>query len=173
MSLSLYNLNHYSPCSLYNFPILSHALTHKYTLTHSHIHSISYPIELTAPTVEGDMVTSMAGRPFSTDCNFTVPDHLVRYTTLQWFNSTPSVVANTGKLMFPNLQTSHGGDYLCVVNISILLLKISLTGNGTTRLNVQSMLNLPTIAICLKINSLFSLCTILFHYLLQYLLHWL
>ena len=170
MSLSLYNLNHYSPCSLYHFPILSHALTHKNTLTHSRIHSISYPIELTAPTVEGGMVTSMAGRPFSTDCNFTVPDNLVRDPTIQLLNSAHSVVSNTGKLMFQNLLTSHGGDYLCVVNIYVPQLNISLTGNGTTRLNVQSMLNHPTIAICLKINSLFSLCTLLF-YLLQYLLH--
>ena len=88
------------------------------------------------------MIFSTAGRPFSTDCNFTVPANLA---TLQWFNSTHSVVSNTGKLMFPNLLTSHGGDYLCVVNISIPLLKISLTGNGTTRLIVQSMLNLPTV----------------------------
>ena len=126
-------------CSL----ILSHTLTHTYThiVTHSFTRSLSYPIELTAPAVEGGMIIATAGRPFSTDCNFTVPENLVGDPTIQWLNSAHSVVvSNTGKLMFPNLLTSHGGDYLCVVNISIPLLKISLTGNGTTRLIVQSML---------------------------------
>ena len=87
------------------------------------------------------MIISTAGRPFSTDCNFTVPDNLVRDPTIQWLNSTHSVVSNTGKIMFPNLLTSHGGDYVCVVNISIPQLNISLTGSGTTRLIVQSMLS--------------------------------
>ena len=155
--------------------LFSHSLphTHTYIGTHLFTRSLSYPIELTAPAVEGGKIIATAGRQFSTDCNFTVPANLVRDPTIQWLNSAHSVVvSNTGTLMFPNLQTSHGGNYLCVFNISVPQLKISLTGNGITRLIVQSMLNLPTIAICVQMNSLFSLFTLLL-YLLQYLLHWL
>ena len=91
--------------------------------------------------MEGGITIATAGREFSTDCNFTLPDNLVRDPTIQLLNSAHSVVSNTGKLMFPNLLTSHGGDYFCVVNVSIPQLSISLTGSGTTRLIVQGTLS--------------------------------
>ena len=41
-------------------------------------------------------------------------------------------------------MTSDGGQYTCIVNINITELDISLTGNGTTNLIVQSELIVRT-----------------------------
>ena len=87
-----------------------------------------------------EAVTVTAGQTFSKDCNFSSPADLVRSPTVHWLDSTLSKVSDNGTLSFPHLLTSHGGEYVCVVNISIPQLSISLTGRGTTTLIVQSKL---------------------------------
>ena len=85
-----------------------------------------------------ETVTVTAGGTFSKDCSFSSPADLVRSPTVHWLDSTLSRVSDNGTLSFPHLLTSHGGEYVCVVNISIPQLSISLTGSGTTTLIVQS-----------------------------------
>ena len=87
-----------------------------------------------------ETVTVTAGGTFSKDCSFSSPADLVRSPTVHWLDPTLSRVSNNGTLSFPHLLTSHGGEYVCVVNISIPQLNISLTGSGTTTLIVQSKL---------------------------------
>ena len=85
-------------------------------------------------------ITATAGQTFSKDCSFSSPADLVRSPTVHWLDSTLSRVSDNGTLSLPHLLTSHGGQYVCVVNISIPQLNISLTGRGTTTLIVQSKL---------------------------------
>ena len=82
--------------------------------------------------------TVTAGQTFSKNCNFSSPADLVRSPTVHWLDSTLSRVSDNGTLSFPHLLTSHGGEYVCVVNVSVSQLSISLTGSGTTTLIVQS-----------------------------------
>ena len=91
-----------------------------------------------------ERVTATAGQTLSKDCNFSSPVDLVRSPTVHWLDSTLSRVSDNGTLSFPHLLTSHGGEYVCVVNISISQLSISLTGSDTTTLIVQSKLKEKT-----------------------------
>ena len=90
------------------------------------------------PSIMGDNITFTAGQSFSVDCNFTVPQHLVRAPTVEWLNSSLSQVSGNSTLLFPRLLTSHGRDYTCVVTVSIPQLNISQTGHETTTIIVQS-----------------------------------
>ena len=104
-----------------------------------------------------ETVTVTAGQTFSKDCNFSSPADLVRSPTVHWLDSTLSRVSDNGTLSFPHLLTSHGGEYVCVVNISIPQLSISLTGSGTTTLIVQSKLKenlLEHNTLCIFMSSL-------------------
>ena len=97
---------------------------------------------MTRPNVSQDTVTSIAGSIFSIDCNFSVTPNLVGNLNVQWLNSSDSLVSENNRLMLPHLLTSHGGEYTCKVTVSIPLLKITLVGNGTTTVIVQSMSSL-------------------------------
>ena len=65
-------------------------------------------------------------------------DNLIIDPTIHWVNSMDSIVSSTSSLSLTPLMTSDGGQYTCIVNINIIELDISLTGNGTTNIIVQS-----------------------------------
>ncbi|CAI8023537.1 Basement membrane-specific heparan sulfate proteoglycan core protein [Geodia barretti] len=90
-----------------------------------------------APNVTRAKIVSKAGKPFSTECNFTAPLNLVTPPSVEWLNSSGDLVSSNKTLSFPLLKTSDGGAYTCRVNFSIPSLGISESGNGTTRLIVQ------------------------------------
>ena len=96
------------------------------------------PAELREPIVTPADTISLAGKPFSIDCNFSAPLNLVEPPTVEWLNSSLNVVFNNKTLSFSKLKTSHGGRYICRVNISIPALGISLSGNETTAITVNS-----------------------------------
>ena len=91
-----------------------------------------------APVVEEMDYTSMAGQPFSVECNFTMIPNLVTAPSVQWLNSAGSVVSENALLSLYPLLTSHGGEYTCIVTISIPQLSILLTAFGSTTVTVES-----------------------------------
>ncbi|CAI8039195.1 hypothetical protein GBAR_LOCUS21783, partial [Geodia barretti] len=98
-----------------------------------------------APNITGAKIVSEAGRPFSTECNFTAPLNLVTPPSVEWLSPSGDLVSSNKTLSFPLLNTSDGGMYTCRVNFSIPSLGISESGNGTTRLIVQ--IPAPTITV--------------------------
>ena len=94
--------------------------------------------EPTPPTVVGGSITSLAGQPLSIDCNFTAPLNLVTPTTVEWLNSSGSVVSESKTLSFSELRTSDGGQYICRVTISIPQLNFLQTRHSITSITVQS-----------------------------------
>ena len=98
-----------------------------------------FPIELMSPrvTVDNDL-SSTAGQSLSVKCMFQMTDNLIRPLTVQWVNSSGSVQSDTSTLSFSPVLTSHGGEYTCTVTINIHELNILLTGEGTTRITVES-----------------------------------
>ena len=68
--------------------------------------------------------------------------NLITDPTIHWVNSTDFMVSTTSTLLLSPLLTSHGGQYTCIVNINIIELDISLTGNGTTNVTVESKLSI-------------------------------
>ena len=117
-----------------------------------------------APVVEEMDNTSMAGQPFSAECNFTTIPNLVTAPSVQWLNSTGSVVSENAELSLSPLLTSHGGEYLCVVTISIPQLYILLTANGSTTVTVESEFSAQLACIVLLTHLLYLSHT-------QFLLH--
>ena len=103
--------------------------------------SLSLSSELPNPQIFGDVKTSLAGQSFSTKCNYSVIDNLITAPTIHWVNSTNFIVSSTSSLSLTPLMTSDGGQYTCIVNINITELNISLTGNGTTNIIVESELS--------------------------------
>ena len=101
-----------------------------------------HPSGLKRPDVSQDTVNSIAGSNFSIDCNFSVTPNLVGNLNVQWLNSSDSLVSENSRLLFPHLLTSHGGDYICKVTVSIPLLNITLVGSEITTVIVQSMSSL-------------------------------
>ena len=91
-----------------------------------------------APVVYEESVTSIAGQSLSVECNFTMIPNLVTAPSVQWLNSTGSVVSNANMFTLSPLLTSHGGNYTCMVKISIPQLNIVLTANGSTTVTVES-----------------------------------
>ena len=108
-----------------------------YYWTHMHTHIHTHTSEPTLPSVVGGSITSLAGQPLSIDCNFTAPLNLVTPTTVEWLDSSGSVVSDSRTLSFSELRTSDGGPYICRVTIFI---PHPLTGNDTTNITVQSEL---------------------------------
>ena len=94
--------------------------------------------ELPNPEIFRNDISSIAGQPFSTKCNYTVIDNLITDPTIHWVNSIDFIVSSTSTLSLTPLMTSDGGQYTCIVNINITELNISFTGSGTTILKVQS-----------------------------------
>ena len=94
--------------------------------------------ELPNPQVFRDDISSIAGQPFSTKCNYTVIDNLITAPTIHWVNSIDFIVSSTSTLSLTSLMASDGGHYTCIVNIIITKLNISLNGSGTTNIIVQS-----------------------------------
>ena len=88
--------------------------------------------------VIGGDVTSTAGQTVTIDCNYTMIPNLITAPTIHWVNSTNIMVSTTSILSLSPLLTSHGGQYTCIVDINIIELDISLTGNGTTIVIVES-----------------------------------
>ena len=95
---------------------------------------------------------TIAGQPFSTKCNT--------------IHSLGFIVSSTSTLSLTPLMTSDGGQYTCIVNINITELDISLNGNGTTNLIVQSeflkmiVVRTDSNVLCVIIISLlYSTCT--------------
>ena len=68
--------------------------------------------------------------------------NLITDPTIHWLNSIDFIVSSTTTLSLTPLMTSDGGQYTCIVNINIIELDISLTGNGTTNIIVQSQLSI-------------------------------
>ena len=91
-----------------------------------------------APVVYEESVTTIAGQSLSVECNFTMIPNLVTAPSVQWLNSTDSVVSNAKTFNLSPLLTSHGGSYTCIVTISIPQLSILLTANGSTTVTVES-----------------------------------
>ena len=110
-----------------------------------------------------ETVTVTAGGTFSKDCSFSSPADLVRSSTVHWLDSSLSRASDNGTLSFPHLLTSHGGEYVCVVNIFVPQLSISLTGNGTTTFIVQSKLT----------DIMFAPLSTLLHHMEHYVLNFL
>ena len=96
---------------------------------------------LPTPVIFGDVGTAIAGQPFNRECIYTVIDNLIIDPTIHWVNSIDSIVSSTSSLSLTPLMTSDGGQYTCIVNISIIELNISLNGNGTTNVIVESEYN--------------------------------
>ena len=94
--------------------------------------------ELMAPVVTGQTLTGVAGQSFSVECVFTMTPHLITSPTVQWLDSTDSVVSDNGTLSLNPLMTSDGGVYTCRVDINISQLNVFLTGEGDTILAVES-----------------------------------
>ena len=89
--------------------------------------------------VEDDSVTGTAGEPLTLNCSDSYPANLVRAPDVQWLESSGTILSNTDTLTFDPLRTSDGGQYNCIVNISIPQLGIvGLMGIGSTDLSVQS-----------------------------------
>ena len=88
--------------------------------------------------VIGGDVTSIAGELFTIECNYTMIPNLITDPTIYWVDSTDFIVSTTSTLSLSPLLTSDGGQYTCIVNINIIELNISLTGNGTTNVIVES-----------------------------------
>ena len=85
-----------------------------------------------------DDISSRAGQPLSIECSFQTLNNLIRPPIVQWMNSAGSVQSDTSTLSFSPLLTSHGGEYTCTVTINIPELNILLSGEGNTRITVQS-----------------------------------
>ena len=92
--------------------------------------------------VFGGDVTSTAGELFSIDCNYTMIPNLITDPHIHWVNSTNIMVSTTSTLSLSPLRTSDGGQYTCIVDINITELDISLNGNGTTNVTVESKLSI-------------------------------
>ena len=93
-------------------------------------------------------------------------DNLIIDPTIHWVNSIDSIVSSTSSLSLTPLMTSDGGQYTCIVNINITELNISLNGNGTTNIIVQSeflrmiIVRTDSNVLCVIIISLvYSTCT--------------
>ena len=99
--------------------------------------------------VIGGDVTSTAGELFTIECNYTMIPNLITAPTIHWVNSTDIMVSSTSTLSLSPLLTSHGGQYTCIVNINIIELNISLTGNGTTNVTVKSKLSISYSIYCM------------------------
>ena len=98
--------------------------------------------ELPNPQVFRNDISSIAGQPFSTKCIYTVIDNLITAPTIHWVKSIDLIVSSTSTLSLTPLMTSDGGQYTCIVNINITELDISLNGNGTTNIIVESELSI-------------------------------
>ena len=98
--------------------------------------------ELPNSQVFRDDISSIAGQPFNRECIYTVIDNLITDPTIHWVNSTKFIVSSTSTLSLTPLMTSDGGQYTCIVNINIIELNISLNGNGTTNIIVESELSI-------------------------------
>ena len=92
--------------------------------------------------VIGGDVTSTAGQTITIDCNYTMIPNLITDPTIYWVNPANFIVSTTSTLLLSPLRTSHGGQYTCIVNIIIIELDISLTGNGITNVIVESKLSI-------------------------------
>ena len=89
--------------------------------------------------VEDDTVTGTAGEPLTLTCSDSYPANLVKAPDVQWLDSSGTVLSNTDTLTFNPLRTSDGGQYNCIVNISIPELSIvGLVKMGHTDLSIQS-----------------------------------
>ena len=97
-----------------------------------------FPTELMSPVLNERFLSSIAGQPLSVECRFQVLANLIRPPSVQWMNSSGSVLSNTDTVIFSPLLTSHGGEYTCIVSINITELGILLTNEGNTRIIVQS-----------------------------------
>ena len=108
---------------------------------------------LVAPVV---MVTSkgdpIAGNTYTLVCQVSVVEGLVVNPNVVWLDSNGTTVSGlditvggpsiegsvvTHNLTFSPLHTSHGGDYTCQANVSVV--SISLSSSNLTRITVQSM----------------------------------
>ena len=90
------------------------------------------------PHVNEDTVVSTAGQPLTVECMFQIIDNLIKPPIVLWINSAGSVLSDTSTLSFSPLLTSHGGEYTCNVTINIPELNILLSGEGNSRITVQS-----------------------------------
>ena len=89
--------------------------------------------------VEDAAITGMAGEPLTLLCNYSFLPNLVRAPDVQWLHSNGTVLSNTDTLIFEPLRTSHGGEYACIVDISIPQLStVGVFDIGNTTLSVQS-----------------------------------
>ena len=68
--------------------------------------------------------------------------NLITDPTIHWVNPTDFMVSTTSTLSLSPLLTSFGGQYTCIVDIDIIELNISLTGNGITIVIVESKLSI-------------------------------
>ena len=113
----------------------------------------NFIIDLPAPevSISGAMV-EMTREKFELMCTMTVVDHLIGNATrtLQWSggrvgsanvtesDTTTSGVTSTRKLTFDPLSTSHGTEYTCQAEISILPINVSRTTSERRAVMVRS-----------------------------------
>ena len=90
------------------------------------------------PVVFEHNLSSMAGENFSVECRFMTADNLVTAPSVQWKNSSGSVMSDNATLSFSPLLTSDGGEYTCNVTINITELGVTVTNENNTTITVES-----------------------------------
>ena len=106
------------------------------------------PPALPPPVVTASSGSSIAGSVYSLVCTVKVVDGLVVVPDVVWMKDGRVLVNGTNRIIsggnstltmtFNPLLTSHGGQYICVANISIQQLSLQTVTNTSANISVQS-----------------------------------